>query len=857
MTVVGSATIELLGDSSQFEKEMEKASRKFQQVGSSLTSIGSALSLGVTAPLAAIAGIGIKSAQQLESFGAALRVLIGDADKANAVFDDLYEFSAGSPFDWRSLSDGTRMLAAFGVEAEEIVPTLKRIGDVSSGTGNNIAELAELYGKAKVQGRLMAEDINQLTGRGIPIIQEFAKQFGVAESEVKGLVSSGVVGFANLEAAFVSLTSEGGKFFGMTEQMADTSAGRFARLKDSFEQVSDIVGARLLPVFDGIVVRLQKASDWFVNLDEGAQTTIVLLGGLAAAVGPVMVALGGIITAGNTVAGVFGTNLPAVLSRLLPFLGPAGLIAGGLVALGVIWFKWGDTISLAVRAVWDVVRDRMSGVVDFIRSAFSLTVDAAVWWYNNVTKPVIRFVGVLGEWLIDKGGWIIEKFAGALLKVADVIAPGLANGIRAVQSFVSDIGARFEELRNESLLPTEQALDSVSESIATIPPVDFSGMLGSADAAKRAEEIEKTVKGLSSALREAGQMSALMGDQFDLTSAQAAAYESAVKALVSAGVNLDAVIGPQGETLRELADRYLDLSADVKATADSEKQYEDRVRSALQAVAALVPAEEKHLLTLENLNFALSEGIITQDAYERATKQVRDQLDGTSEAMKEFQGYIKSAMTEEEQLAAVQARLNGLVERGEITQQEFAKAIAEARDQIFDTKKETNELGKEITRIARSGTDAFVDFAFGAKNAISGFVDSALRSLAKLAASKVFGLLFSGVTGGTGGLLAGLFGGFFADGGFLQPGKFGIVGERGPEVIYGGRSGMTIEPVQPAMAGASAGSSVDSGELAAAIMARIGPPPAYASPEVAATDAYYRRLFSAMAEDGRRRGVRL
>ena len=75
-----------------------------------------------------------------------------------------------------------------------------------------VNEIAELYGKARVQGRLFAEDINQLTGRGIPIIQELAKQFGVSDSEVKKLVESGKVGFPNIERSFMDMTSQGGKF---------------------------------------------------------------------------------------------------------------------------------------------------------------------------------------------------------------------------------------------------------------------------------------------------------------------------------------------------------------------------------------------------------------------------------------------------------------------------------------------------------------------------------------------------------------------------------------------------------------------------------------------------------------------
>jgi tape measure domain-containing protein len=106
-----------------------------------------------------------------------------------------------------------------------------------------------LYGKARVQGRLFGEDINQLTNRGIPIIQELAKQFGVSDSEVKKLVASGEVGFPAIEKAFVSLTSEGGKFAGMMEAQSKTTTGLFSTLKDTVNEVFLTLGQ---PINDAI-----------------------------------------------------------------------------------------------------------------------------------------------------------------------------------------------------------------------------------------------------------------------------------------------------------------------------------------------------------------------------------------------------------------------------------------------------------------------------------------------------------------------------------------------------------------------------------------------------------------------------
>ena len=216
---------------------------------------GTALKVGIGGALAggaaALAG-GVKAinaAADFEQTRVAFTTLIGDAAKAEATLARLRELGAQTPFEFPELADAGRKLIAFGESADTVPETLRRIGDISAGIQAPINQIAELYGKARVQGRLFAEDINQLTGRGIPIIQELAKQFGVSDSEVKKLVSSGEVGFPAIEQAFISLTSEGGKFSGMMEAQSKTTTGLFSTLKDTINEVFLTLGQ---PINDAI-----------------------------------------------------------------------------------------------------------------------------------------------------------------------------------------------------------------------------------------------------------------------------------------------------------------------------------------------------------------------------------------------------------------------------------------------------------------------------------------------------------------------------------------------------------------------------------------------------------------------------
>jgi tape measure domain-containing protein len=217
-------------------------------------SIGAAMAGG-----AAAVGVGMKAvtaAADFEQTKVAFTTLIGDAAKAEQTLGKLRELGAKTPFEFPELADAGRKLIAFGESADSVPETLRRIGDVSAGIQAPINEIAELYGKARVQGRLFAEDINQLTGRGIPIIQELAKQFGVSDSEVKKLVESGQVGFPAIEQAFASMTSQGGRFSGMMDAQSKTTAGLFSTLKDTINEVFLTLGQ---PINDSIRVLAEQA----------------------------------------------------------------------------------------------------------------------------------------------------------------------------------------------------------------------------------------------------------------------------------------------------------------------------------------------------------------------------------------------------------------------------------------------------------------------------------------------------------------------------------------------------------------------------------------------------------------------
>ena len=177
--------------------------------------------------------------QQLE---VAFKTMLGSSEKADALMQQLVRTAASTPFDLQGVAGGAKQLLAYGLEAEKVNETLIRLGDIAAGLSIPLGDLVYLYGTTMTQGRLYAQDMNQFMGRGIPLADELAKQFGVSKEEVKELVSAGKVGFAEVQKAIESLTGEGGKFGGLMEAQSKTITGQISNIEDGISNMFNDMG---------------------------------------------------------------------------------------------------------------------------------------------------------------------------------------------------------------------------------------------------------------------------------------------------------------------------------------------------------------------------------------------------------------------------------------------------------------------------------------------------------------------------------------------------------------------------------------------------------------------------------------
>lgn len=213
-------------------KEIEKNGLGIEDMFNKMTKAAAAFGAGFTAK-ELIQNI-IQARGEIQQLEVAFTTMLGSGEKANVLMAQLIETAVKTPFELRDVADGARQLLAYGFAAEDVNQTLIRLGDIAAGLSIPLGDLIYVYGTTMTQGRLYTRDLIQFTTRGIPMIDELAKQLGVAKSEVQGLIEAGRVGFPEVQKVIEGLTNEGGKFGGLMEAQSKTITGQISNIKDSF-----------------------------------------------------------------------------------------------------------------------------------------------------------------------------------------------------------------------------------------------------------------------------------------------------------------------------------------------------------------------------------------------------------------------------------------------------------------------------------------------------------------------------------------------------------------------------------------------------------------------------------------------
>lgn len=211
----------------------------------------------------------LQTSAAFEQLAISFRVMTGSAQTGQELTDAIIELGAKTPMTAQQLSKAAQLLLSFGESAENIIPDLKLLGDITGGEVNRFNQLSLAFAQVGANGRLMGQDLLQMVNAGFNPLQIISQKTGKSMGQLREEMSEGRISFQMVAQAMRDAASEGGRYFGLMEQQSQSLNGRLSTLRDTWEQVAKSIGDVFAPTAKAAVNALislgeatQKSIEW-------------------------------------------------------------------------------------------------------------------------------------------------------------------------------------------------------------------------------------------------------------------------------------------------------------------------------------------------------------------------------------------------------------------------------------------------------------------------------------------------------------------------------------------------------------------------------------------------------------------
>jgi hypothetical protein len=423
------------------QKEMRRTQRQFEKIGSSMQQFGTKLTLGVTAPLIGLGAVAVKGfVEQEKAIGQVNAALTSMGNVAGRTSAQLV--ASADAMEMRSLFDAeviltqvTANLLTFGnVAGREFDRAQQAAVDMATRLGTEPQSAAIMLGKAlndPIKG------ISALTRVGVQFTEAQKAQIAAMQEAGNTAGAQGVI-LAEVERQFA----------GAAQAAADTTPWRQAEV--AIGQAGDKIGAAILPIIPPVTEAIVSLATAFSNLPAPMQEGIVVFTAVAVAVGPVLVALGGLVSIAPALATAFGVIKIAALGLMAnPVILAFAVVLGGIY---LAWQNW-DKIEPILRRLYEGAKKWILKGLGYILEYIKNPIGAV----TNAFKAM--YVAVVGNsYVPDMVDGISREFDRLQAVMVDPARKAAADVTSAMKSMAADIagsgsgatGLSFED-RNERL----------------------------------------------------------------------------------------------------------------------------------------------------------------------------------------------------------------------------------------------------------------------------------------------------------------------------------------------------------------------------------------------------------------------
>lgn len=251
----GQVAVKLNLDKTAFEAGMKSAKKSVDILSVALNGIAS---IGAGAMLLKVGKDALKASSDFEQATVQFGVMLGNAEKATKLVNQLQDMANVTPFETQDLLDASKVLLNFGTDLSEILPDLQMLGDISGGNKEKMRSMTLAFSQMSSAGRLMGQDLLQMINAGFNPLQQISEKTGKSMAELKDEMSEGKISVEMVKQAFKDATAEGGRFYGMMDKQSETLEGRLSTMNDAYTLLIRSISDAALPAIKEQVIQVTE-----------------------------------------------------------------------------------------------------------------------------------------------------------------------------------------------------------------------------------------------------------------------------------------------------------------------------------------------------------------------------------------------------------------------------------------------------------------------------------------------------------------------------------------------------------------------------------------------------------------------
>lgn len=434
------------------EKTSANVSKSASKTAAAFGGIGDAMTVGVTLPILAFGAMSVKAIMDNENAMAELNAVIKSTGgaagvTAKSVTDYASEMQGMTKFSDEAIISGTSMLLTFTKIGKNVMPLAQ----------DAMLNMAEKFGSMDNAAVMLGKALNDpVVGMGA--LREAGVTFSpVQQKQIRDFMAMG----KTAEAQKVILRELSTEFGGLAIAAGDTTAGKLAKLTNNLQDLGAAIGTIAQPALIWLVNSLNDMITNFTNAPKPVQGLIIAIGGILAAIGPVIKvilgvqaamklfaaggALAGIIpfftSIGTAMSGAFAAALPviaAAFAALLPFIIIAGAIIGAMVLLRVAWDNnWGGIQERTINGILFIIR-AYQGLVSWVTNIDWGGLGKSI--VDGITLGITMFKFGPADAIMAVVNWLITKFKSVNWKaLGSAIVQGIMSGILDTTTWIKNL----------------------------------------------------------------------------------------------------------------------------------------------------------------------------------------------------------------------------------------------------------------------------------------------------------------------------------------------------------------------------------------------------------------------------------